>query len=335
MKAAQINKYSKDIRIDINEVPVPEAGENDVIIRIKAAAVNPLDMLILTGSIKLIRNYSMPLTLGNECAGIVESTGKNVLDFKPGDAVYTRTPVAKIGTFAEYAAVDQAAVAPMPKGYSFETAAAIPLTGLTAYQAITEELEAKAGDSLLITGGSGSFGEIAVPVAKAMGLNVTVSGNAKSEQHIRAIGAEQYIDYRKENYWDKLHDMDFVIDTLGGPEEFGHALKVLKKGGRLLSLRNIPNKEFAVRNHFPFIKRILFAAAGASNDRKARRQGKEYRFMFVRSDGSQLRKITETVERFHIVPRTDPHIFDLEHTEDAIKYMTKGHTEGKVIIRLQ
>lgn len=114
----------------------------------------------------------MPLTLGNECSGIVEQVGSKVEGFKKGDRVYTRLPIGKIGAFAEYVAVEQDAVAKMPKGYDFNTAAAIPLTGLTAYQAIVEELEAKPGQTILIPGGSGSFGQMAVPIAKALGLRV-------------------------------------------------------------------------------------------------------------------------------------------------------------------
>ena len=169
MKAAQIQNYSKNIDVQIREVPLPEIADYEVLIQVKAAAVNPLELLILTGSVKLIQDYPMPLTLGNECSGIVEKVGRNVWGIKEGDRVYTRLPLKKIGAFAEYVAVDQSAVALMPEGLDFSPAAAIPLAGLTAYQGIQEELEAKPGQSVLITGGSGSFGQVAVPVAKAMG----------------------------------------------------------------------------------------------------------------------------------------------------------------------
>lgn len=331
MKAAQITHYSKDIRILVNDIPVPVPGETEVLVKVKAAAVNPLEILTATGGIKLIQSYRMPLTLGNECSGTVEATGSKTTGFRQGDKVYARLPISKIGAFAEYVAVDRDALAPMPKDCGFIEAAAIPLTGLTAYQAITEELEAGPGSSLLITGGSGSFGEMAVPVAKALGLNVTVTGNAKAEGRMRELGADRYIDYRKADYWKILSDMDYVIDTLG-PAEFAHSLSVLRKGGRLLSLRNVPNREFAVRNRLPLLKRLLFSAAGAANDREARKQGKEYRFMFVRSDGQQLRRITEIVEKYGIRPQTDPTVFDIDHTQDAVKYLSQGHPTGKVII---
>ena len=221
----------------------------------------------------------------------------------------------------------------MPAGYDFTTAAAIPLTGLTAWQGITEELEAKSGQSLLIPGGSGSFSQMAVPIAKALGLHVIVSGNAKAKESILQAGADQYLNYRKENYWEKLSGVDYVMDTLGA-NEFEHELSVLKTGGRLLSLRTGPNREFAVRNNFSGFKKVLFTLAGAKYDKAAKKQGKEYRFLFVRSDGEQLRKITKIVEQNHIVPKTDPHVFSLEKAQEALQLVAHRHTEGKVILQL-
>ena len=174
MKAVQIKKYSKEISTILSDIPKPQISDSEVLVQVKAAAVNPVELLILTGSVKLIQDYPMPLTLGNECSGIVEQIGSKVEGFQRGDRVSTRLPIAKIGAFAEYVAVEQDAIAKMPEGYDFNTAAAIPLTGLTAYQAIVEELEAKPGQTLLIPGGSGSFGQMAVPIAKALGLRVIV-----------------------------------------------------------------------------------------------------------------------------------------------------------------
>ena len=168
MKAVQIKNYSKEINTTLRDIPKPQISDSEVLIQVKAAAVNPVELLILTGSVKLIQDYPMPLTLGNECSGIVE----------------------------------QDAVAKMPEGYDFNTAAAIPLTGLTAYQAIVEELEAKPGQTILIPGGSGSFGQMAVPIAKALGLRVIVTGNARAKERFLAMGVDRYLDYKTENYWE-------------------------------------------------------------------------------------------------------------------------------------
>lgn len=333
MKAAQIKKYTKGIKVSVNEVFIPEPNENEVIIKVIAAAVNPLDILQLTGSVRLIQDYRMPLTLGNECSGIVEKTGNNVKDFRAGDRVYTRLPINRIGAFAEYAAVDYEALAKMPSGYDFVTAAAIPLAGLTAYQGLIEELEVQAGKTLLITGASGSFGQVAVPIAKSMGLRVIVTGNTRSKDKLLKMGADQYIDYKKENYWEVLSDVDYVIDTLGA-NEFEHELSVLKKGGRLLSLRTAPNRMFAKRNGFSWLKTVLFMLAGSKFDSAARKQGKEYRFMFVRSSGDQLKQVTEIVEKYHIMPDIESRTFSLSQVNEALELMTNGKLNGKIIIRI-
>ncbi len=333
MKTAQLDHYAKRGQLVVREAPVPEPAANEVLIKVRAAAVNPLELLIASGSIRLIQDYRLPQTLGNECSGIVERVGSHVRAFQPGDAVYTRLPLERIGAFAEYVAVAETAVAKMPAGYAFDVAAAIPLTGLTAWQGLVEVLEAHAGQTLLIPGGSGSFGQMAVPIARTLGLRVLVTGNERAREQFLAMGVERYIDYRRENYWEVLSGVDLVIDTLG-TGEFEHELSVLKPGGRLLSLRATPNGEFARRSGFPWYKRALFTLAGMKYDRAARRQGKEYRFLFVHSDGEQLRRITEIVEQNHITPTIDPHRFSLDQINDALRLVAEGPINGKVIIRM-
>lgn len=333
MKAVQIKNYSSSINTILCDIPIPEIMDSEVLIKVKAASINPVDLLITSGSIRLIQDYPMPLTLGNECSGIVEKVGRNVKNFKKGDYVYTRLPLKKIGAFAEYVAVNHEAIAKMPKGYDFDVATAIPLAGLTAYQGIVEELEAKPNETLLILGGSGSFGQMAVPIAKEFGLRVIVTGNKRAKEQFIAMGVDNYIDYKEENYWEILSGVDYVIDTLGATE-FNHGLSVIKKGGRLLSLKMVPNKMFAIRNNYSLFKRALFTLAGAKYDIAARKQGKEYRFLFVRSDGKQLQKITEIVEKNHIVPAIDSHIFSLSEVNDALRFVKQGFINGKVIIRM-
>ena len=333
MKAAQLDRYARKARLVVREVPVPEPAADEVLIKVRAAAVNPLELLIASGSIRLIQSYRLPQTLGNECSGVVERIGSQVRAFRPGDAVYTRLPLERIGAFAEYVAVAETAVAKMPAGYAFDVAAAIPLTGLTAWQGLVEVLEARPAQTLLIPGGSGSFGQIAVPIARDLGLRVLVTGNERSREEFLAMGVERYMDYRKENYWEEISGVDLVIDTLGAGE-FEHELSVLKPGGRLLSLRAVPNGEFARRSGFRWYKRVLFSLAGMKYDRAARRQGKEYRFMFVHADGGALRRITEIVERNHITPAVDPHHFTLDQINDALQLVARGSLQGKVIIRM-
>ena len=202
--------------------------EGKVLVRVKAAAVNPVDILNLKGSVRLIQDYKMPLTMGNECSGEVEKIGSKVKRFNLGDKVYSRVPIETLGAFAEFVSIKESALAHMAHGLDYDTAAATPLTGLTAYEAITEELKAKPGESLFIPGGSGSFGQMAAPI-----LSVVVSGNKWAKEAITALGAERYIVYTEENYEEVLPPLDYVIDTLG-EREFEKELSILRKGGRCL-----------------------------------------------------------------------------------------------------
>ncbi|WP_349668207.1 NADP-dependent oxidoreductase [Lacrimispora sp.] len=333
MKAAQIAKYSKRIEAEVNDIPIPKIGDNEVLVKVKVAAVNPLEMLIIRGSVKLIQDYEFPLTLGNELTGVVEKIGAKVKGFKVGDAIYARLPLAKIGAFAEYAAIDENAIGRLPANLDFVAGAVAPLTGLTAYQGLHEELEAKAGETVFIPGGSGSFGQMAIPIAKAMGLKVIVSGNPRARERTIEIGADQYIDYTKENYWELLSDIDYVMDTLG-TDEFDHELSILKSGGKLLSLKTGPNKHFAKNHGFPGWKQKLFALAGGKYDNKAKKKGVQYRFIFVRSDGAQLEKLKKIIEDNKIVPAVDPTEFRIEDINKALNLVANGHTEGKVVIKL-
>ena len=202
--------------------------EDEVLVRVKAAAVNPVDILNIKGSVRLIQDYKMPLTLGNECSGVVEKIGSKVKRFNLGDKVYSRVPLETLWAFAEFVSIKESALAHIAHGLDYDTAAAIPLTGLTAYEAITEELKAKPGESLFIPGGSGSFGQMAVPI-----LSVVVFGNKWAKETITALEAERYIVYTEDNYEEVLSPFDYVIDTLG-EMEFEKELSILRKGGRCL-----------------------------------------------------------------------------------------------------
>lgn len=216
MKAALFtNKNDKDLAI--KDIPTPVCGDHEVLITIKPAAVNPLDLLIMNGDIKLIVSYSLPLVMGNECAGVVKQVGKSVTRFKVGDHVYGRLPLHHIDAFAQYISVSEDAMALMPTYLSFEEAASVPLTALTAMQAFAV-MQVKAGDSLFIFGGTGSLGAMAIPIVKPLGLHVYTNGNGENEARVRALGAEKFIDYKKENYVNVLSNVDHVLDTLGDRE---------------------------------------------------------------------------------------------------------------------
>ncbi len=332
MKAAQINGYSKEITLELNDIPIPELHDNDVLIKVKAAGVNPLDLLILRGSIKLIVDYQFPLTMGNELSGVVEAVGKSVAKFKIGDSVYTRLPEQRIGAFAEYAAVHEDAVAKMPSSLDYIEAAAVPLTSLTAYQVLKEKFNAQQGEKIFISGGTGGLGAMAIPMAKHFGLYTITNGGESGRQRMLHLGADEFLNYKEEDYSKRLSDIDYVLDTLGA-KEIEKELGVLKPHGKLVSLAGMPNYRFALERHFPFWKRCVFGMAGAGLDRMARKQNKEYHFVFMRADGKQLEEITKFVESKNIKPSIDS-TFAFKDINAALKKVDTGHSKGKVVITI-
>ena len=331
MKAAVLTHYDKKgTELEIREIPTTIPEGDEVLVKIMTAAVNPLDNMIIRGEVKLIVPYAMPLVMGNEFAGVVEKTGKNAVRFKPGDRVYGRMPLKKIGAFAEYAAVKETALAVIPEYLSFEEAATVPLTALTAMQAF-EVMDVHAGESVFISGGTGSLGAMAIPVAKSLGLHVYTNGSGENEERVRKLGAEKFIDYRKENYADVLSGVDHVLDTLGD-RELPNEFKVLKEGGSLVSLRGMPNGRFARRSGMPLFKRLLFQAAGRRYDRMAAAKKQTYDFLFVHEDGSQLDRIGRLFDKEHPLETSIDTVFPLEKINEALVKVKQGKSKGKTII---
>ena len=332
MRAAILNGYHKNGgMLTVYDIPVPKIGDREVLVKIKAAGVNPLDNMIIRGEVKLIVPYKFPLIMGNEFCGVVEKVGKDVRNFAVGDRVYGRMPLKKIGAFAEYAAVDHNAIAKVPEYLSDEEAASVPLTALTALQAF-ELMNVKSGKTVFISGGTGSLGAMAIPIAKSMGLDVITNGSAENKERVIRLGADQFIDYKSEDYSKVLSDVDYVIDTLG-VRELEKELSILKSGGILVSLRGLPNGEFAVRTGMPSMKRLLFSLAGSKYDRMAEKKKQKYYFLFVREDGDGLKRISELFENRKIETSVDK-IYDLSEVNEALAKVASGGSKGKTVIKI-
>lgn len=333
MKVAQITKYSKDIHLTINDAVIPDINDNEVLIKVKAAGVNPVDILIANGSIRLIQDYKVPLILGNELAGVIESVGKKVKKYKIGDNIMTRLPITHIGAFAEYVAVDADAIALIPTYLTYIEAAAVPLTGLTGYQVLNDVFQAKAGQSMFLPGGTGGLGTMVIPIAKQMGLHVITSGSVSGRDRMVDMGVDQFINYKEQNYADILSDIDYVMDTLG-PNDIENEFKILKTNGKLVSLKGVPNYRFAVKNRFPFWKKALFKLGGGKYDRMAAKQRKEYHFFFVKANGEQLQNVANILESNHIRPTLDS-VYKFSNINQAIDKVAQGHAQGKVVVTFE
>ena len=332
MKAAVLTGYSKNGRdLELRELPTPQPAPGEVLVRVHTAGVNPLDNMVVRGEVKLIVPYAFPLVMGNELVGTVEALGSGATRFAVGNRVYGRMPLSKIGAFAEYAAVDQAALAKVPDYLSDEEAACVPLTALTALQSL-ELMGAKAGDSIFISGGTGSLGAMAVPIAAGLGLEVSTNGNGASEERMRALGATTFIDYRKRDYADALHDVDHVLDTLGD-RELEKEFSVLKPGGTLVSLRGLPNGEFARRAGLPAWKRLAFGLVGRKYDKMAAKRGQQYRFVFVHADGAGLERLPGLLGSRKIEASVDG-VFPLDEVNAAMAKVAAGGSKGKTVLKI-
>jgi len=333
MKAAVLTQYDKNGRkLEIQEVEKPSPREKEVLVKVFTAAVNPLDNMIIRGEVKLIVPYSLPLIMGNEFAGQVEAVGSAVKHFKAGDRVYGRMPLSKIGAFAEYAAVEEGALALIPDYLSYDEAATVPLTALTAMQAF-EIMQPKTGESVFISGGTGSLGAMTIPIAKSLGLTVFTNGSGDNAERVEKLGVDRFIDYKKENYADVLKDVDYVLDTLGD-RELPNEFKVLKKEGRLVSLRGLPNGRFAKRAGLSFLKQLLFGFAGRKYDKMAEAKGQSYDFLFVHEDGAQLEKIGELFSSERPLETSVDTVFSLEEVNEALDKVKQGKSKGKTILKV-
>lgn len=332
MKAAILPGYRKNgCDLVLRDIPVPEVSAQEVLVKVHTAGVNPLDNMIIHGEVKMIVPYRFPLVMGNELVGTIEKVGAGVSGFSVGDRVYGRMPLRKIGAFAEFAAIDQSAIAKVPAYLSDEEAACVPLTALTAQQAF-ELMQPKPGETIFISGGTGSLGAMAIPMAKSYGLTVITNGSAVNRDRVLALGVDRFIDYKTEDYGTVLSDVDYVLDTLGDrelPKEFS----ILKRGGKLVSLRGMPNGEFAARSGMSAFKRMLFKVVGRKYDQMAAKKNQRYYFIFVHEDGAGLERISEIFAERHIEASVDE-VFSLADVNKALAKVTAGKSKGKTMIRI-
>lgn len=332
MKAFFIERYGKHNGI-FGEVPDPAVGEHEVLVEVHAASVNPLDAKISTGEFKLILPYKFTLILGNDLAGVVVRTGSAVTQFKPGDQVYARPPEARIGTFAELIAVNENALALKPVNLDMAEAASIPLAALTAWQALVEIAQLKKGQKVLIHAGSGGVGTLAIQLAKHLGAFVATTTSTANVEWVKALGADVVIDYKRQDFANELRDFDVVLNSLSG-DVLAKSVKVLKPGGKLISLSGPPTAQFAREQGLSWVLGQVMRLLSSGIRKKARKHGVSYAFLFMRADGKQLQKITALIEAGVIKPVID-RSFPFESTAEALRYVEQGRSKGKVTVTIK
>lgn len=333
MKAFIIDRYGRKGSLRFGEMPEPEVRDHDVLVRIHAAGVNPLDSKIRDGEFKFILPYRLPLIPGNDVAGVVARVGAKVRRFKPGDEVYARPDKGRIGAFAEFIAMNDADVAMKPTNLSMEEAASIPLVALTAWQALVEKAKLKKGQKVLIHAGSGGVGTFAIQLAKHIGATVATTTSSANVGLVKDLGADIVIDYKKQAFESILSDYDVVLNSLGS-DTLEKSLEVLKPGGRLISISGPPDVAFAKENGSNWLLQQIMRLLSFGIRRKARRRRVSYSFLFMRANGTQLGEMTPLLEAGVIRPVID-RVFPFEGTNDALAYIETGRSRGKVVIKVR
>jgi NADPH:quinone reductase-like Zn-dependent oxidoreductase len=333
MKAFITDRYSKQDPMRLGEMPEPELGDDDVLIEVHAAGLNQLDSKIKSGEFKLILPYRMPLVLGHDVAGVVSRVGSRVQQFKVGDEVYSRAPDHRIGTLAQFIAVNESAVARKPASLSMEEAASIPLVGLTVWQALVEKAKLKKGQKVFIQAGSGGVGTFAIQLAKYLGAIVATTTSTANVDWVRRLGADIVIDYRKQDFESILYGYDVVLNSQDG-KTLEKSLRILKPGGQLISISGPPDPAFAADIGAPGFVKLILRLLSSGVRRRAKRLGVDYSFLFMKASGGQLREITPLIDAGAIRPVVDK-VFPFESTNEAMAYVEAGRAKGKVVIKVK
>ncbi|MBZ9742147.1 MULTISPECIES: NADP-dependent oxidoreductase [unclassified Mesorhizobium] len=333
MKAFVVDKYEKKGALRLAEMPVPEPGDNDVLVEIHAAGVNVLDSKLRDGEFKLIVPYRPPFVLGHDVAGVVVRVGSKVRKFKPGDEILARPRDGRIGTFAEFIAIDEADMALKPKNLSMEEAASMPLVGLTAWQVLVERAGLRKGQKVFIQAGSGGVGTIAIQLAKHLGATVATTASAASMDLVKSLGADIVVDYRKDDFEQVLQGYDVVVNSQDA-RTLEKSLRVLKPGGKLISISGPPDPGFASKQGLNVVLKLVMWFLSLGIRRRAERAGVAYSFLFMWAQGDQLSRLASLVETGIIRPVMD-RTFAFEQTNEALAYVETGRAKGKVVIKVR
>lgn len=333
MKAFIVEKYKKNGALRRVDAAEPVVGAYDVLVQIKATAVNLLDSKVRDGEFKLILPYKPPFVLGHDLAGTVIAIGSDVRRFQVGDEVYARPRDHRVGTFAERLAVHENDVALKPKKLSWTEAASLPLVGLTAWQALVEVGKVRKGQKVFIQAGSGGVGTFAIQLAKHLGATVATTTSSKNAEFVRSLGADVVIDYKTQDFESVLSGYDFVLHSQD-QKTLEKSLRVLKPGGHLVSISGPPDPAFAKSLGLNFFLKLVFTLLSRGVRKEVRKRGLRYDFLFMRAEGRQLAEIATLVEAGVINPVVDK-VFPFEKTGEALSYVETGRAKGKVVIEVQ
>jgi len=333
MRAYVLERYGGPDSARLMNVPTPTTGPTEILVEVRAAGLNPIDFKVREGKMRAISRARLPLVLGNELAGVVVGIGGRAKRFRVGDRVFARVAKNREGAFAERACVDEMYAAPIPAELDFTAAAAVPLAGLTALQALRDEIDVRTGQSVFISGGAGGVGTFAIQIAKWLGARVTTTASQRGDALVRSLGADDVIDYASANISGAGHAFDAGLDLIGG-ETLDQMFEIMKRGAKVVSIAGIPEPQTAIKDlGGRHVLAAVFWLLSVGIRLRARRAGVNYRFMFMHPSGEELAQLGDLVRVGKLKVVVDK-VFPFARISDALAYVESGRAKGKVVVTM-
>lgn len=333
MKALTFKRYGKSPEIGITEVPRPTLRPDELLVEVHAAGLNPIDNMITMGTFKPVLKFRLPAVMGSDLAGVVVEVGSSVTRFKPGDEIFASIFDQGPGSLAEFAVVPQHLAARKPTNLDFVQAASVPMVGLTSWQALKERANVQTGDRVFIPAGSGGIGTFAIQLAKHLGAYVATTTSTANVALVKSLGADDVIDYKKQEFEQVLRGYNVVLGTIRG-DALEKSIGILKPGGKIISLIGPLDAAFAQARKLNFVLELIFGLMSRKIIRMAAKKDVDYSFLFVRPDGERLNEIGALFDAGHIHPVVDK-VFPFDQAKQALEYLSQGRAKGKVVVRMQ
>lgn len=333
MKAYILDRYGDAQNAKISDWPMPSPKAKEILVKVAAVGLNPVDFKTRNGKLKIIQDPPKPFVMGNEFSGEIIECGLGVKKFKIGDKIIARVMKDKMAAFAEYVAIDENIAALAPNSIPLDEAAGLPLAGLTALQALEEELKISPNYELLITAGAGGVGTLAIQIAKALGAIVTTTASIRGKDLAQSLGADEIIDYNSQDISKANRRFDGIFDLVG-EETLEKLFAIAKPKTKVVSIAGMPEPLTAKKDlgRGLFLQSIFWLAS-IKLRKLAKQNNVEYRYLFMRPDGEGLLRLSQMIDQGKlklIIDRT----FEFADIADAIAYLESGRAKGKIIVKM-
>jgi len=331
MKAAYLTRYGSHETFTLGDLPTPVLEPGSVLVKVMAAAVNPVEIALRNGDFKRTLRFRFPLVMGFDVSGVVLQVAPGIRGWEPGDAVFARLPNRRMGAYAEFAVIPADLLAPKPRNASHLEAASLPTVALTAWQGLVERAGLKPSERILIQAGAGGVGSIAIQLAKHLGATVTATAGPRNIEYLQDLGADQAVDYTRRKF-EEAGPFDVVYDGVGG-ELIERSIDTLAPGGRYVGLVRTADARSYRELGLPAPLAWLASRRIAPFQKRARRLGAQFHGVLTRPDGAALTRIAQLVETGALRPQVGQ-TFPLAQLSQAFEEIAKGHTRGKIVIEI-